>query len=78
MEKSLKESIQKRLIGGFNICTYSNQITIEVFRTDFLNAPESIKHQNQELLLSKKYMCASDFFIQYKMVRNVTQNHTEH
>ena len=65
--ENLKQALKTSLIGGFNIIIRNNQIELEVFRTDFLNAPIQIKNENFNLELHKKYCNSGNFYLSYKL-----------
>ena len=70
----LKQNLRKTFIGGFNLDILNNQIELEVFRTEYLNAPQSIKTDLFELQLYKKFIIKNDFYLIYSLKDNRTEN----
>jgi len=66
--KTFSASLKNEFVGGFSIEFFNDkQVELEVFRTDFLNAPVQIKNNDFNLELQKKYCNAGSFYLIYKL-----------
>jgi len=66
----LKQSLKKEFVGGFNLDINKKDVEVEVFRTDFLNAPLRIKNALFDLQLKKRYFDADGFYLNYALYRD--------
>ena len=64
---NIKQTIKNSFMGVNIKELINHQIELEVFRTDYLNAPQSIKTDLFELQLYKKFCIKNDFFLIYSL-----------